>query len=281
MRVRAAVGLVALLACALPAAGPASPACAAGTPHAALVVGTGHEVLRLCVALDAQSVSGLRLIELAHDQYGLSYRSDGAAVCMLAGTGPTGGDCFGAYPDYWGYWRGSGSGGWVWSGSGAASTTVRGGGVEGWSWGSGDNGATHPPPPRTAFGSVCRTPSPTASAPPSPTHSRPGATPSPSASTLVAPASSPSPRRSGAPHPSRSRRGGKNKLPVDKRMTEARAGPLGGSGSPTPSSLVVGAAQTDGSNQDGSPAAGVMAVIVATALLGGGWFLLRRRHLSV
>ncbi|MEA2507697.1 MAG: hypothetical protein QOH48_2315 [Actinomycetota bacterium] len=279
MRIRAAVGLVALVACVLPAAGPASPACAAGAPHAALVISTGGDVLRFCVALDAPSVSGLRLIELAHDQYGLSYRSDGAAVCMLAGTGPTGGDCFGAYPDYWGYWRGSASGGWIWSGSGAASTTVRGGGVEGWSWGSGDNGTTHPAPPRTAFGAVCRSPSPAASPTPSATHSPPGATPSPLASLPAAPASSPSPRRSRAPRPSRSHQRPRNQLPAAKRMTEARAGPLGASASPTPSSLVVSGVHLDRSNQ-GLPAAGVMAVIVAAALLGGGWFLLRRRHLS-
>ncbi|MDP9235272.1 MAG: hypothetical protein M3P01_12100, partial [Actinomycetota bacterium] len=141
MRLRAALGLVALFAVVLPAV-PASPACASEAPHAGLVVSTGHGVLRYCVVLDQPSVSGLRLIELAHDQYGLSYRSDGAAVCMLAGVGTTQGDCFGDYPDYWGYWRGNGSGGWAWAGRGAASTSVHGGQVEGWSWGRGDAGGT-------------------------------------------------------------------------------------------------------------------------------------------
>ena len=32
----------------------------------------------------------------------------GAAVCQLAGVGPAGSDCFAQYPDFWGYWHGTG-----------------------------------------------------------------------------------------------------------------------------------------------------------------------------
>lgn len=156
MKLRSSLLGAALLLGTLPAvAGPAAPACAAEGLHAALVVDTGPDLYRLCVALPAQEVSGLRLIQLAGEQYGLDYRFDGGAVCRLAGVGPEGGDCFGKYPEFWGYWRGDGSGGWTWSGSGAASTEVSDGDVEGWSWGKGSDGSSHPRPPETTFQGVC------------------------------------------------------------------------------------------------------------------------------
>jgi hypothetical protein len=143
----------------------ASPACASGSPHAALVVATGDETRRYCVALDDASVSAMHVIELAHAQDGLEYRLGfgGQAVCELDGVGSSSGDCFGDYPDFWGFWLGDGSGGWSWSGSGAASTSIHDGDVEGWSWGSGSSGASHPRPPATTLNSVCRP------SPPSPT----------------------------------------------------------------------------------------------------------------
>ena len=121
----------------LPVAGAAEPACASPTPRAALVVDTGAETgpLSLCVELPRPSVSGLELIRLAGEQHGLSYELGfgGQAVCMLAGVGPGGDDCFADYPHFWGYWRGDGDGGWVWSGSGAGATTVGDGDIDAWS----------------------------------------------------------------------------------------------------------------------------------------------------
>ncbi|MGZ8613796.1 MAG: hypothetical protein ACXWX4_03840 [Actinomycetota bacterium] len=119
-------GLILLLPVLAPAAAGSTQACAAeaaDAPHAALVIGTGSQTLMYCVALDAPTVSGLRLIQLASAQHGLQYRLGfgGQAVCQLTGIGPTGGDCFADYPDFWGYWHGDGSGGWTWAGSGAAS----------------------------------------------------------------------------------------------------------------------------------------------------------------
>src|SRR5919199_2521976 len=119
----------------VPIGGPAQQACAGEGPRAALVVSTGAEdALRMCVALPDPSVTGIELIELAGEQHGLAYSLGfgGEAVCMLAGVGPTGGDCFAEKPDFWGYWRGTGSGGWTWSSIGAGSTTVTDGDVEGW-----------------------------------------------------------------------------------------------------------------------------------------------------
>ncbi len=156
-----------------PAAAGSAPACAAeasGAPHAALVVGTGGGTTTYCVALDASSVSGIHLIQLAGSQFGLQYRLGfgGQAVCQLAGVGPSGSDCFGDYPDFWGYWHGDGRGGWSWAGSGAGSASISDGDMEGWTWGSGDSGTTHAAPPALAFDDVCEdiepSPTPTAAA---------------------------------------------------------------------------------------------------------------------
>ena len=142
-----------------PVAGSA-PACAAeasGASHAALVVDTGPRTTTYCVALDATSVTGIHLIQLAGSQFGLQYQLGfgGQAVCQLAGVGASGGDCFGSYPDFWGYWHGNGSGGWSWAGSGAGSASIGDGDMEGWVWGSGDSGTTHAAPPALAFDDVC------------------------------------------------------------------------------------------------------------------------------
>lgn len=164
---RRALLVVALLFGALPVSSGAltSSACASEGPRAALVVDTGSGVHRYCVQLPGDGVSGIDVIKLAGSQHGLQYKLGfgGQAVCQLAGVGPDGGDCFADDPYFWGYWRGDGSGGWTWSSSGAGSTVVRDGGVEGWSWGTGRDGNSHPAPPATGFDGVC----PAAPPPPS------------------------------------------------------------------------------------------------------------------
>lgn len=147
--------------------GAVAPACAATDQRAALVVDTGMEARSYCVALGAAGVSGTDLIRLAHAQYGLDYRLGygGRAVCRLDGVGVDGGDCFADFPDYWGYWHGDGSGGWTWASASAADWLVHPGDVEGWQWGSGEDGTTHAMPPATTEEHVCPPlePSPTAS----------------------------------------------------------------------------------------------------------------------
>ena len=271
MRLRAGVVLAGLVTVLLPVGPAATPACAAGAPHAALVVTTGSSVLRYCVALDGPSVSGLRLIELAHDQYGVSYRSDGAAVCMLAGVGTTEGDCFGEYPRFWGYWRGSGNGGWVWAGTGAATTSVHSGQVEGWSWGSGDNGASHPRPPDSPFTSVCRPtqpPSPT----PSPTRPRAGPSPTP---TPVAHRTQPAATRSASPTPIPT--SGTKEHPLPRRTAR---GAVGARSAPSPSPASLAAEPATSKEPDGGsiPGAGIVALVIAAALAVLGWVQTRRRH---
>lgn len=165
LRLRRAVLSALFIGGAFPIAGPLSAACAA-PGSAALVVDTGEATSAYCVALPSSSVSGIELIQLAGEQHGLQYSLGygGGAVCQLEGVGPDGQDCFAEHPDFWGYWRGDGSGGWAWSGTGAGSTTVEAGDVEGWSWGSGQDASTHQQPPATTYGSVC-------GAPPAPTES--------------------------------------------------------------------------------------------------------------
>ena len=143
-------------------------ACAATDQRAALVVDTGAEARSYCVALGEDAVSGTDLIRLAHEQYGLDYRLGfgGRAVCRLAGVGVDGGDCFNAFPDFWGYWHGDGSGGWTWAGGSAADWTVEAGDIEGWQFGPGQDGATHGAPPPTRAEDVCGSAEP--SPPPSP-----------------------------------------------------------------------------------------------------------------
>jgi hypothetical protein len=272
---------------ALPWLGPAvsgsagATACAAqrtAGPHAALVIDTGSRTTTYCVGLDAGTVSGLHLIQLAAAQYGLSYRLGfgGQAVCALDGVGSTGGDCFGAYPDYWGYWHGDGAGGWIWAGSGAASASIGQGDLDGWSWGSGDSGTSHAAPPAQRFEDVCAaatpSPTPTATPTPKPTHTptaspTPHATPSPSVPPAGgSPRATPPARASGSPRGSASPR------------TQPS---MGGGGATTSSSgAIVRAVATSGQiPSSGGPPAGALLALGAVALLGTGSWLTRRRRL--
>lgn len=199
MRLHRWLVAVCLLAAGLaPVAAAPAPACAAETPHAALVVDKGGEVLRYCVEFPAgrTSVTGIELIELAGQQHGLSYRFDsfagvGLAVCMLDGLEPAGDGCLGT--PYWAYWHGDGSGGWTFATQGAQASTVPDGGVDGWAWGG---SSTQPEP--TAAESVC--PAEKSSPSPSPTPA-PSPSPPPSPSPEPSPSQEPSPSPSAKPAP--------------------------------------------------------------------------------
>lgn len=266
LRFLAVAGVLVLLGPApalLPALFGSGAACAsaAGAAHAALVVDTGSQTIRLCVTLDAALVSGLHLIELAHAQHGLQYRLGfgGLAVCQLAGVGPTGTDCFGSYPDFWGMWIGDGSGGWSWSGSGAGSVHVSDGGVQAWTWGPGDNGATHPPPPRVTEVSVCGASAPTT---PPPTHSAPpSATPSAVSSAVSSSGHAASPTASSKP----------------SRAPSRTLGVPTGTAEPDPSAPVVpvAAAGPGGASGSGSPAGIALAIAGVLALGLAGWMRMR------
>jgi len=269
--VAAALVLVAaLIPVTVPAVTGAATACAAATgPHAALVIDTGVGAHSFCVALDAASVSGIHLIELAGAQDHLTYGfgSGGQAVCRLAGVGPQGDDCFADYPDYWGYWHGDGRGGWTWSSSGAASAQVGGGELDAWVWGSGDSGATHPKPPSLGIDDVCvpATSTPAASPPGSRTPQPPA--PSSAVRSSAAPSSAGSSRPSTARPATRS-----SVVPVTVTPPER--------GSPT----VAAFAAAQGPPGGGGPGPGLLvALALGTALAGGGWLRLRsaRRGRSI
>ena len=270
--VAAALVLVAsLIPVTVPAFTGAAPACAAAIgPHAALVIDTGAGTHSFCVALDAASVSGIHLIELAGAQDHLTYGfgSGGQAVCRLAGVGPQGDDCFADYPDYWGYWRGDGHGGWTWSSSGAASTQVGDGALDAWVWGSGDSGATHTKPPSLGIDDVCV-----------PATATPAASPPGSRSTPQPPAPSSAVRSSASPSSA-----GSSEQSTARPATPSRAVPMTSAppehGSPT----VAAFAAAQGPPGGGGPGPGLLvALVLGTALAGGGWLRLRsaRRGRSI
>ena len=236
-------------------------ASAAGAKHAVLVVETGSQKLKLCVGLDAPSVTGIHLIELAHSQDGLQYRLGfgGLAVCQLAGIGPTGGDCFAEYPSYWGFWLGDGSGGWTWSGSGAGSVQIHDGDLEGWTWGTGDTGTTHPRPPATTFASVCVASSPTATHPPPPSAT-------PSSHHLTAP-----PTQAANPVPASASRTGGVRAP---RSLEPGS-PAGAGPSTIGTAEAAAAAAGDAGAGGGPPAGALLAIAGVVALGGAGWLRVR------
>jgi len=279
-----ALGLTLLVgACAPVLLSPAA-ACAAAAyaqPHAALVVDTGARTTTYCVALDGGSVSGTHLIELASAQFGLDYRFGfaGRAICRLDEVGVDGDDCFGDYPDYWGYFHGDGAGGWAWATGSAADHAVDDGDVEGWSWGTGDSGTTHPAPPALSIDEVCdQVPSP------APSPSPPVPEPSPTtggnggsggngggtgggASSGAAATSPSSPASDLSPQP--------------HNASGSPTAPAGSSpAAAAPSSAdpdVVRAAAAAPPASDGPPIGGLV-TLGAIALLGlAGWFNLRRR----
>ena len=255
--------------------GPAPLACAATAQRAALVVDTGAEARSYCVALGADSVSGTDLIRLAHDQYGLDYRLGygGRAVCRIADVGVDGGDCFAAYPDFWGYWHG-GAGGWTWASGSAADWTVEAGDVDGWQWGPGQDAATHAAPPPTRERDVCPSETPTPDPTPDPSHGGGGgngggsaAGPSTSPPVTGSPSSDPQPRDHAG----------------DGRGHEATptAAPTP---APTPTStgaptVVLAGGQGPPPTGAGGGMAGPLAAAAAVLVLGAaGAFLARRRR---
>jgi hypothetical protein len=243
-------------------------ACAGESERAVLVVDTGPDAFKYCVKLDAETVTGTHLIELAGRQHDLTYEFGfgGAAVCMLAGVGPTSGDCFEEYPNFWAYWRDDGSGGWTWSSTGAATTTVAAGDVEGWAWGSGSGPDDHPAPPETVFEDVCR-PEPEQDEQPR-AAARPKPTPTPVETALPTPAAKPDPSKNDVRKPKR-----REKASSDQRARRAvRPSPAASRPTPRPEAASRPAAAAD------PPYAGIGALGVALAVAGGaGWIARRRR----
>ena len=264
-------------------AGPgiACAAAAAGGPHAALVVDTGQRATAFCVALDGASVSGTHLIELASEQYGFTYRLGfgGRAVCMLGGVGATGDDCFGSYPNFWGYFHGAGASGWTWASGSAADHPVGDGDREAWSWGAGDSATTHGVPPSTTMGDACgvaATPEPDPSPSPSPSTTPPAPSP-PGGGSANAGGSDTGggPNASGG---SNTGGGGSGQTSAHTKTPEPTASPSPTAAAPASvSPAVVRAAAASPPPSNGPPVAG-LAALGAIVLLGAGGFVMMRRR---
>jgi hypothetical protein len=252
----------------LSAPGIACAAAASGGPHAALVVDTGQRATAYCVALDEASVSGTHLIELASAQYGFTYRLGfgGRAVCMLAGVGANGDDCFGSYPNFWGYFHGAGASGWSWATGSAADHPVGDGDREAWSWGAGDSAATHGVPPSTTIDDACGTaaaPEPSPSPSPAPSATPPSPSPS---------ATPPSPPGGGS-------NGGGGQTSEHTKTPEPSASPSPTAAPPMSASpAAVRAAAAAPPPSKGPPLAGLAALGAIVLLGAGGFATLRRRR---
>lgn len=125
-------------------------AVAAVEHHAAVIVDTGETVKKVCVAFSEDQISGAEALRRAQvDAVFASYGGRGEAVCSICGVGCPAGDCFCDPRRFWAYHRAEPGGGYTFSRSGASTTVVRDGDVEGWSWGGGA------PPPYASVGQVC------------------------------------------------------------------------------------------------------------------------------
>ena len=254
-------------------AGPVGAACAGEGARAALVVDTGTAVTAYCVALPGDSVNGIELVELAGEQHGLDYSLGfgGEAVCRLEGVGPEGDDCFGEYPEFWGYWHGNGSGGWTWAGTGAGSASIEDGDVDAWSWGAGDNGSNHQQPPPTEYSYVCAVaPSslPAKTDRPEGESRRAPPAPAPAAPAPGVVAEAPEP--DGASPGRRPRRAGRDRPVPSPSPPPVAAGPT-----PAPSSLAARPANDE--DETGPPVTGLLGHGAAAALAGAVWSGTRRR----
>ena len=145
--------------------------------HAGLVVtfGDGRLPQRFCIGFDADSISGVELLQSSPLPLLLVGGGLGAAVCAIDGVGSANNSsyttCFDTRPNSWAYFHYTftdGVGAWAFSNRGAGQSPVKDGDVDGWSWGSGVN--TPPVPPDGVFAAAATpTDAPTASQTPAPT----------------------------------------------------------------------------------------------------------------
>jgi hypothetical protein len=108
-----------------------------------------NSVFTACVSFPESSITGLDLLQRS----GLAIETatnpnQGTAVCKIGDVGDSSNDCFGSMPNYWAYWQ-QGENGWEYSVVGADQRKVMDGGVNAWSWGSGN------PPALITFQNIC------------------------------------------------------------------------------------------------------------------------------
>ncbi len=124
---------------------------AATTNYAAVVIDTGQEVKKFCLAFPEDEITGAEALRRVDAQVQFAnFGTRGQAVCSLCGTGCPSSNCFCDPNRFWAYHRaGPGGAPYAFSRTGASSTTVRNGDVEGWKWGGGEA------PPAAKVSDVC------------------------------------------------------------------------------------------------------------------------------
>jgi hypothetical protein len=161
---RRVVAVLALVAAAAGAAVTPAPALAAAS-RAVIIIGSNTYTISF-----NGTITGLQALQMVASVETLGYSGQGSAVCKINGAGNPAvpGECLGEKSgQYWSYWRSPpGSSGWTYAGTGAASSSVSDGSVEGWNLGQGQ------PPPYHSFCATagCAPPPP----PPPPTSPPPG-----------------------------------------------------------------------------------------------------------
>lgn len=221
--------------------------------HAGLVVtfGDGRLPLRFCIGFEADTISGIELLQSSRLPLLLAGGGIGAAVCAIDGVGsednssyPT---CFNTRPNSWAYFHYvfvDGVGSWTFSNVGASQAVVKDGDVDGWSWGIGRNAPPAPPdgifaaptapPTDTPLATSTQVPEPTATIVPP---QAPAATASAAAASATAPARAVG--TAAAPENVTPLPGSTDMRPVPSVIADAQ------DGSPaTPESVVEAAART-------------------------------------
>jgi hypothetical protein len=275
-RVAALCALVAGATFVAPASAPA-----AGSSRAVVNVSGSNHVISF-----EGSVSGITALQMVASVATINYGGQGTAVCSINGVGNPAvpGQCLGEQGDgrYWSYWRaGPGAGGFSYSGGGGGGTSVSDGWVEGWNFGNG-------PPPFSSFCAVagCAPPPP----PPPPVTTPPTAAP-PVTSAGGSAAATTDGTKAGD-----KRSGGSKQSDSGKESDDGKGGGASGSDTGSGTSGGSGAGRSGGGGRDGQQASGPLVsrpddggspwgVAVAAgafvALGAGGFYLRKRRRLSV
>jgi hypothetical protein len=158
---------------------------APASQRAGLVVFWGdNSLFTSCVSFTESSITGLDLLQRSDLAIETATNpNQGTAVCKIGQVGSSSSDCFGSMPNYWSYWS-LNTNNWEYSVIGADQAQVMDGGVNAWSWGTGN------PPAVITFQNICEGVPyvlPTVAQPSVPPTDTPGPTPVPTSISATLP----------------------------------------------------------------------------------------------